>query len=92
LFENESPLGRLYITLKEIGIHSERDLPLREKGVNYVAELAVPLDNKEWQPVTFSQASASSPPQVLHLCPNSEPLQWIKTIQQTLKQHQSRKE
>ncbi len=90
LYENESPVGRLYVTLKEMGIHSERDLPLKEKGMNYIAELAIPLDNKEWQPVTFSQASASSPPHALRLCPNSEPLEWVKTIQQTLRRHQRR--
>jgi hypothetical protein len=90
LFEKESPVGRLYTTLKEAGFYAERDLPLKEEGVTYVADLALPLDNKKWLPVTFSQVGTSSPPQILLLSPDSEPADWVKTVQQELTRYQSR--
>ena len=90
LFEKESPVGRLYITLKEVGLHAERNFPLKEEGVTYVADLALPLDSKKWLPVTFSQAIIPSPLQILHLSPDGKSADWVKTIQQKLPQYQNR--
>jgi len=88
LFEKESPAGRLYITLKEAGLHAERNLPLKEEGVTYVADLALPLDNERWLPVSFSQTTIPSPLRVLYLCPDNEPTDWVKIIQQKLSQYE----
>ena len=90
LFEKESLAGQLYITLKEVGLHAERDFPLKEKGVTYVADLALPLDNQKWLPITFSQSLNLVSSKILYLCPDNEPADWIKTIQQKLPQDQDR--
>jgi hypothetical protein len=62
LFEDESPAGRLYVTLKEEGFHPERDWPLKEDGVSYRVDLAVPLGNNQWLPVVFTPAQTTPIP------------------------------
>jgi len=85
LFEDQSPAGRLYVTLKETGIHSEQRLTLKEKGVSYVADLAVPLKNSEWLVVMFSPAADARPgSNMLHLPPDAPIANWVEKIQQEL--------
>lgn len=43
LFDDESPAGHLYVTLKEEGSPPESDWPLRENVVTYQMGLATPL-------------------------------------------------
>jgi hypothetical protein len=80
LFEDQSPAGRLYVTLKEDGFHPERDWPLREKGEIYQVDLAVPLGNNRWLPIVFDDRDI--PPKALHFPPNTDPVDCLKTIRQ----------
>ncbi|MBN1220797.1 MAG: hypothetical protein JXM69_17885 [Anaerolineae bacterium] len=88
LFEKESPAGRLYVTLKEADLHPERDFTLREGGVDYVADLAIPLGNNQWLPVTFApvddaiQALSS----ILRFSPDAQMGDCLKSVQQKLAQ------
>jgi hypothetical protein len=85
LFENESPVGRLYVTLKEAGIHAERDLTLKEKGANYQADLAISLGDDQWLPIMFTQPEASSlDSHALYLSPDHQTTDCLKAIQQEL--------
>jgi hypothetical protein len=52
LFERESPVGQLYVRLKELGITVEREWWIDEEGTAYVVDLALPLSDG-WLPVTF---------------------------------------
>lgn len=85
LFEDESPAGRLYVTLKEAGIHAERNLPLKEKGVKYTADLAVPIGDAKWLPVMLTSSEDPSPASnILHLSPDSQTTDCLKIVQQEL--------
>ena len=50
LFEQESPVGQLYVRLKELGIAVEREWWIDEEGVAYVVDLALPIEDG-WLPV-----------------------------------------
>ena len=52
LFEQESPVGQLYVKLKELGITVEREWWIDEEGIAYVVDLALPIEDG-WLPVTF---------------------------------------
>jgi hypothetical protein len=52
LFEQESPVGQLYVRLKELGIQVEREWWIDEEGIAYVVDLALPVEGG-WLPVTF---------------------------------------
>jgi len=52
LFEGESPVGQLYVRLKELGIAVEREWWIDEEGTAYVVDLALPVEDG-WLPVTF---------------------------------------
>jgi hypothetical protein len=52
LFEQESPVGQLYVRLKELGIAVEREWWIDEEGIAYVVDLALPVEGG-WLPVTF---------------------------------------
>ncbi|NIN66310.1 MAG: hypothetical protein GTO63_16790 [Anaerolineae bacterium] len=52
LFEQESPVGQLYVRLKELGITVEREWWIDEEGIAYVVDLALPVEDG-WLPVTF---------------------------------------
>jgi hypothetical protein len=54
LFERESPAGRLFVTLKEMGIHAERDFWIKEQDAEYTADLAIPIEDDKWLPVRFT--------------------------------------
>ena len=52
LFEQESPVGQLYVRLKELGIPVEREWWIDEEGTAYVVDLALPVEDG-WLPVTL---------------------------------------
>jgi hypothetical protein len=83
LLEDQSPAGRLYVTLKEAGLHAERNLAVKEKGVSYVADLAVPLRGGQWLPVLLT-SPAQTRPNALYLSPNSLPADNLTAIQREL--------
>jgi hypothetical protein len=56
LFEGESPVGQLYVRLKELGIAVEREWWIDEEGTAYVVDLALPVEGG-WLPVTFGGRS-----------------------------------
>jgi hypothetical protein len=51
LFEQESPVGQLYVRLKELGIQVEREWFIDEEGTTYIVHLALPVWDG-WLPVT----------------------------------------
>jgi hypothetical protein len=52
LFQQESPVGLLYVKLKEMGVPVEREWLIDEAGAVYVVDLALPFENG-WLPVSF---------------------------------------
>ena len=85
LFEDQSPAGRLYVTLKEIGVRAERNLSLKEAGVKYVADLAVPLDRGRWLPVLFTPIpGVPSVSSILYLSSDNEIATSVQAVQQKL--------
>lgn len=80
LFENKSPLGRLYVILKEEGFHPERNWPLRESGVTYQVDVAIPMGDKRWLPVMLAADDTPVPANALRLPPDSDPATWIEEI------------
>jgi hypothetical protein len=52
LFEQESPVGQLYVRLKEMGIQVEREWWINEEGTTYIVDLALPAAGG-WLPVIF---------------------------------------
>jgi len=52
LFEQESPVGQLYVRLKKLGIAVEREWWIDEEGATYIVDLALPAGDG-WLPVTF---------------------------------------
>jgi hypothetical protein len=59
LFEQESPVGHLYVKLKEMGIQVEREWWIDEEGIAYVVDLALPVDD-DWLSVTFGDRPGPS--------------------------------
>jgi hypothetical protein len=87
LFENSSPVGKLYVTLKEAGFHPERDWPLRENGVTYRVDLAVPLGRRRWLPIILTtEVNAEAPAQAVRFSPASNPAECAQIIQQQVRQ------
>jgi len=85
LFEDESPAGRLYVTLREDGFHPERDWPMREAGVTYQVDLAVPTGQKKWLPIVFTPTETPIPPNALCFPNDGDPADWVSAIQDKLK-------
>jgi hypothetical protein len=52
LFKQESPVGQLFVRLKELGIPVEREWWIDEEGTAYMVDLALPVGDG-WLPVTF---------------------------------------
>jgi hypothetical protein len=52
LFEGESPVGQLYVRLKELGIPVEREWWIDQEGTAYLVDLALPVKDG-WLPLTF---------------------------------------
>ena len=82
LFETESPVGRLFVTLKEMGIHAERNFQIKEQDAEYVADLAVPMKDNAWLSVEFS--SNESTDSALHLSSDISIDECARIIQQQL--------
>ncbi len=74
------------MTLKETDIHAERDFTLNEGGVDYVADLAIPLGNNQWLPVTFAPVDDSVPASnsILYFPPEIQLDDCLRTVQQKL--------
>ena len=84
LFEDQSPAGRLYVTLKEEGYHPERDWPLREKGVVYQTDLALPLGNNRWLPIIFTPTQVSLPANAVCLPADGNIDNCLKVVKEAL--------
>ena len=91
LFEDKSPAGRLYVMLKEEGFHPERNWPLREQGVTYQVDLALPLTGKQWLPIMLT-ATEQTPAPANSLCflPDSDIGECAQIIRQKVLTLQSR--
>ena len=59
-FEQESPVGQLYVKLKEMGILVGREWWIDEEGIAYVVDLALPVKDG-WLPVTFGDRPGRRP-------------------------------
>jgi len=81
-FEQESPVGQLYVRLKELGIAVEREWWIDEEGTAYVVDLALPT-GAGWLPVTFGDQPG--PTGGLRFAPESEPDACLREIQARLR-------
>jgi hypothetical protein len=81
LFEQESPVGQLYVRLKELGIAVEREWWIDEEGIAYVVDLAFPVEDG-WLPVTFGDRPG--PPGGLRFTDEAEPDACLREIQARL--------
>ena len=67
LFDNESPMGQLYVKLKESGLMVEQFWTINESKASYTVDLAVAAnDNDAWLPINVT-AQSTAPPQALQL-------------------------
>ena len=84
LYEQKSPAGRLYVTLKENGFHPERDWPLREGELTYQVDLALPMANEGWLPIVFASTDESRPSGSLRFHPDQDITDCFNVIKQAL--------
>ena len=56
------------MTLREEGFHPERNWPLREKGVTYQVDLAVPLGHNQCLPIIIMTSAEFTPVPANALC------------------------
>jgi hypothetical protein len=90
LFENQSSAGRLYVTLREEGFHPERNWPLREQGVTYQVDLALPLGHNQWLPVVLTpDDNASVPTNALRFSLDSNVDECARIIRQKIQKKES---
>jgi hypothetical protein len=82
LFVQESPVGQLYVRLKELGIPVEREWWIDEEGIAYVVDLALPVGDG-WLPVTFGKRPG--PTGGLHFATGAEPDVCLREIQARLR-------
>ena len=82
LFEQESPVGQLYVRLKELGIAVEREWWIDEEGIACVVELALPIKGS-WLPVTFGDRL--EPATGLRFAAEDEPDACLREIQARLR-------
>jgi hypothetical protein len=82
LFEQESPVGHLYVRLKEMGIQVEREWWIDEKGTAYIVDLALPIEDG-WLSVTFGDRPG--PASGLRFCAEVEPGACVRDIQARLR-------
>jgi hypothetical protein len=82
LFEQESPVGQLYVRLKELGIPVEREWWIDEEGTAYVVDLALPVEDG-WLPVSFGDRPG--PAGGLHFDAEAEPETCLREIQARLR-------
>ena len=81
LFEQESPVGQLYVRLKELGIQVEREWWIDEEGTAYVVDLALLIEGG-WLPVTFGDRPG--PTGGLYFGDDTEPGDCLRQIQARL--------
>jgi hypothetical protein len=82
LFEQESPAGRLYVTLRELGLEVEREWMVNEAGAQYTVDLAIP-QAKGWLPVTLGERPG--PTSGLRFAAGAEPEACLREIQARLR-------
>jgi hypothetical protein len=82
LFEQESPVGQLYVRLKELGIAVELEWWINEEGTAYVVDLALPVEDC-WLPVTFGEWPG--PTGGLRFAAKDEPDAGLREIQARLR-------
>ncbi len=82
LFEQESPAGRLYVKLREMGIQVEREWWIDEEGTAYVVDLALLIEDS-WLPVTFGDQPG--PTGGLRFSAGAEPEACLQEIQARLR-------
>jgi hypothetical protein len=82
LFEQESPVGQLYVRLKELGIQVEREWWIDEEGIAYVVDLALPVGDG-WLPITFGDQPG--PTGGLRFAAGAEPEACLREIQARLR-------
>ncbi len=78
LFEQESPVGQLYVRLKELGIAVEREWWIDEQGIAYIVDLALPVKNG-WLPVNFGDRPG--PADGLRFDDGAEPEACLREVQ-----------
>ena len=81
LFEQESPVGQLYVRLKEMGIQAEREWWIDEEGIAYMVDLALPIEGG-WLPVNFGDRPG--PADGLRLAAEAESETCLREIQARL--------
>ena len=81
LFEQESPVGQLYVRLKELGFLVEREWWIDEEGTAYVVDLALPVEDG-WLPVSFGDRTG--PAGGLRFAAEDEPDACLREIQDRL--------
>jgi hypothetical protein len=81
LFEQESPVGHLYVKLKEMGIQVEREWWINEEGIAYMVDLALLVDDG-WLPLTFGDRPG--PTGGLRFAAEAEPEACVREIQSRL--------
>jgi len=82
LFEQESPVGQLYVRLKELGIPVEREWWIDEEGIAYIVDLALPVGDS-WLPVTFGERPG--PADGLRFAAEAEPDTCLREIHARLR-------
>lgn len=83
LFDRESPLGRLYVSLKEEGYSVEQFWNIQEENANYTVDLAI-LTEKGWLPVNLRPREAL-PPNTLQLSETMSLENSLRRIKSALK-------
>ena len=82
LFEQESPVGQLYVKLKELGTAVERKWWIDEEGTAYAVDLALPVEDG-WLPVTFGDRPG--PRNVWRFSTEAEPEACLQEVQTRLR-------
>jgi hypothetical protein len=81
LLEQESPVGQLYVRLKELGILVEREWWIDEEGIAYVVDLALPIKDG-WLLANFGDRQG--PAGGLRFAADAEPEACIREIRTRL--------
>ena len=82
LFEQESPVGQLYVRLKELGITVGREWWIDEEGTAYIVDLALPVEDG-WLPATFGDRPG--PRNVWRFSTEAEPEACLQEVQTRLR-------
>jgi hypothetical protein len=82
LFEQESPAGRLYVKLREMGLEVEREWMVNEAGATYTVDLAIP-QGEGWLPVTLGERPG--PASSLRFPADTEPGVCVREIRARLR-------